>query len=170
MGNNISKEAYYNRLEQLRIENPNIAAAYDYFDHMGNVTPEAVNKFLENLSLTPEEFIHFIALKHTKEDGPDSAGAMDAALAFIIEDYRNTPWKFVEEFLQNADDCYYDDAPEIEITVNVAEKKIEFVYNERGFSARDIWELTQYRRSNKTEKDRKEYAVEANAEGLFFMF
>lgn len=168
MGDNISKVAYYEKLEQLRKTNFNVSAAYDYFDHMGYVTSEAIDKFLDNLTLTPEEFIYFIALRRKHADGEDSGGGNDAALEFILEDYRNTPWKFVEEFLQNADDCFYEETPEIEITVNVAEKKIEFSYNEIGFSPRDIWALTHFKKSNKLENSNKNYDVSSNAEGLFY--
>ena len=105
MKNYISKSEYYTRLEQIRKSNSNVSAAYDYFDYMGEITSDVVNRFLDEMTLTPEEYIYFIALWRKHADGEMAGNAMEAALEFIVEDYRNTPWKFVEEFLQNADDC-----------------------------------------------------------------
>lgn len=53
-------------------------------------------------------------------------------------------WKFVEEFLQNADDCDYESTPEIAITVDERDKGrpiVEFEYNENGFTREDVWAL-----------------------------
>lgn len=171
MQNYVTKGEYYNSIESIGQENPRIKNALDEYNS-NRISLESddklMNSFLANADLSPEEYIHFIAILRSRGDGQGAGGAVDAALEFIVEDYRNTPWKFVEEFLQNADDCTYDDVPEIEITVDGSKSSIEFAYNEKGFSAQDIWSLTQFRNSNKPDRERKVYGIPESAEGLFF--
>ena len=57
----------------------------------------------------------------------------------IEDDYRNNPWKFVYEFIQNVDDCYFsEDKPNLSINIDKEKNRIIFEYNENGFTLDDV--------------------------------
>ena len=58
--------------------------------------------------------------------------------AEIIQDYKNDPWKFVYEFIQNVDDCSYEEDVDPSLSITIDKKRIVFDYNEKGFTADDI--------------------------------
>lgn len=173
---------YKAKLKFVRESNQNVETAYTEYGKMKleSCEEEQIERILTSQSLTNEEFIYLLALLRIDGLGAGAGNAVNAALGFIVEDYASTPWKFVEEFLQNADDCTYASEPEIKIIVNEKSTNdnptIEFVYNEVGFSKKDIWALTQFANSNKKEdlsdtydwEKVKKFSLPTNAEGLVY--
>ena len=63
----------------------------------------------------------------------------------IEDDYRNNPWKFVYEFIQNVDDCSFSgDTAFLNIDINNESNAIIFEYNEKGFTLDDVKALTKF--------------------------
>lgn len=161
-----TRTEYWNRIQGLRSGNAHIKDAVAYFDEHYEETDEVIRRFIEGSKLTNEEFITFIAIRRLEGLRRSSGNASSAMMDQIRREYKNTPWKFVEEFLQNADDCSYDGTPEIQIIVDERKSAIEFIYNERGFTRNDIWALTQF--SDSTKPSSKDLTVRAQENGLFF--
>ena len=70
----------------------------------------------------------------------------------IEDDYREEPWKFIYEFIQNVDDCTYKEkSPSLTIKVSKELGQISFEYNETGFSLDDVKALTKFGDSNKAD-------------------
>lgn len=161
-----TRTEYWNRIQGLRTSNTNIKGAIDYFDANYEETDEVINRFVEGSKLSNEEFIAFIAIRRLEGLRRSSGNGSSAMMDQIRREYKNTPWKFIEEFLQNADDCTYDGTPEIQIIVDERNSAIEFVYNERGFTRKDIWALTQF--SDSTKPSGKDLTVKSQENGLFY--
>ncbi|MGN1020536.1 MAG: hypothetical protein ACI4O7_09170 [Aristaeellaceae bacterium] len=161
-----SRTEYWNSIQGLRTTNAHIRDAAAYFDAHYEETPEVVQHFFDSFPLTNEEFITFIAISRLKGLQHSSGNGSNAMMDQIRSEYRNTPWKFVEEFLQNADDCAYDGIPEIRIIVDERQSAIEFVYNERGFTRKDIWSLTQF--NDSTKPGSRDLTFSARHDGLFY--
>ena len=161
-----TRTEYWNRIQGLRSGNAHIKDAVAYFDEHYEETDEVIRRFIEGSKLTNEEFITFIAIRRLEGLRRSSGNASSAMMDQIRREYKNTPWKFVEEFLQNADDCSYDGTPEIQIIVDERKSAIEFIYNERGFTRNDIWALTQF--SDSTKPSSKDLTVRAQENGLFY--
>ena len=157
---------YWNRIQGLRNTNAHIRKAIDYFDNHYEETDEVIQRFIDESPLSNEEFITFIAIRRLEGLRRSSGNASSAMMDQIRREYKNTPWKFVEEFLQNADDCSYEGTPEITIVVDERNSAIEFAYNERGFTRKDIWSLTQF--SDSTKPSDKDLTVNAHENGLFY--
>lgn len=121
---------------------------------------------LYNENISNKDFIELIAKKRIEGYDEATGNGNSSAQKHIGKMYSNTPWKFVEEFLQNADDCKYDNAPELTIFINEQENFVEFVYNEIGFSRKDIWALTSFDRSTKSDKE--DSLLFAQEQGVFY--
>ena len=155
-----TKEEYFAFLSNIKKTNDKIKRAYELLDD----SDRNIDKVLEDTTLTKEEFIYVIALGRKRGYSKFSGNGNISMEKQIISEYKNTPWKFVEEFLQNADDCKYTKSPKIEIRIDDKTSSIEFIYNEVGFSKRDIWSLTAFADSTKVQK--KE--VELQKEGVVY--
>ena len=83
--------------------------------------------------------------------------------AEIIQDYKNDPWKFVYEFIQNVDDCSYEEDVDPSLSITIDKKRIVFDYNEKGFTADDIIALTRYGDSKKANS----YDKNVKQDGIF---
>ena len=112
-----------------------------------------IDVFCDDLSISEEDFIDIIAYKRISAYSMASGGGNANSENAIRQDYSSNPWKFVEEFLQNADDCNYSDNPSLEIIIDEIGSYVEFVYNETGFTRKDIWSLTAFAQSQKSEGD-----------------
>ncbi len=113
---------------------------------------EDIDAVIADDSLSEHEFVDSIALCRLNNYKKASGGANKAAENETDRLYAKNPWKFVEEFLQNADDCDYADIPEISITIDerdIQHCNIEFCYNEEGFRRSDIWAITAFSESTK---------------------
>lgn len=109
--------------------------------------------FLEDQSLNEHEFIDVIANRNFDGYSVSAGGGNTSAEKQIDRLYKNTPFKFVEEFLQNADDCRYESTPEVKIVIDEVRSTVEFTYNEYGFSRADVWALTRFENSNKSDDE-----------------
>ena len=125
-----------------------------------------IEKVVTDASLSEQEYIEVIALRRREGYSKSTGGGNDAAGDQIDLMYRNTPMKFVEEFLQNADDCRYIDVPQIQIIVDEQISTVEFVYNEVGFTRQDIWALTAFAQS--TKNDSSDDLLEIDEDGVFY--
>ena len=112
-----------------------------------------IDVFCSDLSISEEDFIDIIAYKRISAYSMASGGGNANSENAIRQDYSSNPWKFVEEFLQNADDCNYSDIPSLEIIIDEIGSYVEFVYNETGFTRKDVWALTAFAQSQKSESD-----------------
>ena len=111
-----------------------------------------IDSVMADKSLSEREFLEVIALCRQVNYNRAIGGANKAAENETDRLYAKNPWKFVEEFLQNADDCDYDKTPEISIIIDDRDEQhcsIEFCYNEEGFSRNDIWAITAFSESTK---------------------
>ena len=111
-----------------------------------------IDAVLEDTSLSEQEFVEVIALCRQVSYNKAAGGANKAAENETDRLYAKNPWKFVEEFLQNADDCNYTAVPEISINIDERQEDhcfIEFCYNEEGFTRNDIWAITAFSESTK---------------------
>ena len=156
-------EEYRKFLIAVREENPSIARAalrlQDDDDYISSVLVDG--------SLSPREFVEVIALCRRIGYNRSIGGANRAAENETDTLYARNHWKFVEEFLQNADDCDYDDVPEIGIMVDERDASrpiVEFEYNEKGFTREDVWAITAFSDSTKVGDTVKHQA----ADGIFY--
>ena len=111
-----------------------------------------IDAVMADTSITEQEFVEIIALCRQVNYNRAIGGANKAAENETDRLYAKNPWKFVEEFLQNADDCNYYAIPEISIIIDERKKEqcsIEFCYNEEGFTRNDIWAITAFSESTK---------------------
>ena len=125
-----------------------------------------ISSFIDNEALSKKGFVDVIALRRLDGSSKSSGGGNQAASNQTDQLYANTPLKFVEEFLQNADDCRYEEPPEININIDEAHSTVEFVYNECGFSRKDVWALTEFEGSTKSDDEDKLLSV--REEGVFY--
>lgn len=123
-----------------------------------------VNTVLNEDVLTKRESVELIALCRLDAYNESSGGGNKAAEDETDRLYAKNTWKFVEEFLQNADDCEYKGTPQVEIVIDEKEATIEFIYNEKGFSKNDISAITAFSQSTKN-NDIIEYQSD---EGVFY--
>ena len=162
-----SREDYSKYLIKRKKENVKIRAAYELLDESYEEDDDKnIEKIIKDTSLSPQEYIEVIALSrragYKKSTGSGNVSAEHQTNLM----YGNIPWKFVEEFLQNADDCRYEDSPQITINVDEKASTIEFAYNETGFSREDIWSLTAFEQSTKSDEiERRSDIIE---EGIFY--
>lgn len=71
-------------------------------------------------------------------------------------DFNDNPLRFINELIQNADDCEYDTLANIlEIKFKEQEHSITLSYPEKGFTYKDIISLSSIDNSNKTENYKK---------------
>ena len=113
-----------------------------------------IEAVMGDMSLTEKEFVEVIALCRQVNYNRAIGGANKAAENETDRLYAKNPWKFVEEFMQNADDCNYSETPKIEITIDERVENstsIEFCYNEDGFTRNDIWAITAFSESTKVD-------------------
>lgn len=139
---------YKEYLNRVKAENDKVRDAYNLLDD----DDEKIDIVLQDESLTPREIIEIIALCRRSNYKKTAGGANKAAENETDRLYAKNPWKFVEEFLQNADDCNYSSNPQIDIIIDEKDEAhpfIEFVYNEDGFSRGDIWAITAFSESTK---------------------
>ena len=126
-----------------------------------------IDAVMADMSITEREFIEIIALCRQVNYNRAIGGANKAAENETDRLYAKNPWKFVEEFLQNADDCNYHSIPEISIFIDESKREqcsIEFCYNEEGFTRNDIWAITAFSESTKVNDTVKIQAEE----GIFY--
>ena len=125
-----------------------------------------IDAVMSDTSITEREFVEIIALCRQVNYNRAIGGANKAAENETDRLYAKNPWKFVEEFLQNADDCNYYAIPEISIIIDERKKEqcsIEFCYNEEGFTRSDIWAITAFSESTKIND-----TVKIQEEGVFY--
>lgn len=154
---------YKEYLNIVKSNNYKIKDAYNLLDD----DDEQINMVLQDNDLSPREIIEIIALCRRSNYKKTAGGANKAAENETDRLYAKNPWKFVEEFLQNADDCNYSETPQIDIIIDEKDKRhpfIEFTYNEDGFSRSDIWAITAFSESTKV-NDTVDKQVE---EGVFY--
>lgn len=111
-----------------------------------------INDVMADKSLSEREFVEIIAICRQVSYNRSTGGGSKTAENETDRLYAKNPWKFIEEFLQNADDCNYEEAPEISIYIDAQDTEhcsIEFCYNEEGFSRNDIWAITAFSESTK---------------------
>ncbi|MBR3313101.1 MAG: hypothetical protein IKG18_03080 [Atopobiaceae bacterium] len=126
-----------------------------------------IEEVLGDTTLSNREFVEVIALCRRIGYGKSIGGANKAAENETDSLYARNHWKFVEEFLQNADDCEYEQAPEIAITVDerdVNRPYVEFEYNEKGFTREDVWSLAAFSDSTKV----GDIVKHQEADGVFY--
>ena len=123
-----------------------------------------IDSLLNDDSLSKREFVELIASLRRNGYKLAYGGGNSAAEDETDRLYAKNPWKFVEEFLQNADDCEYENLPKVDIFVDEEESSVEFIYNEKGFSKKDIWAITAFSQSTKID-DFIEYQPN---EGIFY--
>ncbi|SEM19689.1 hypothetical protein SAMN04487770_12848 [Butyrivibrio sp. ob235] len=141
-------EEYKEYLDGVADSNPKVAEAYAKLIR----DDRYIDSVMADKSLSEREFLEIIALCRQVNYNRSIGGANKAAENETDRLYAKNPWKFVEEFLQNADDCDYDAIPEISISVDERDEKhcfIEFTYNEKGFGRSDIWAITAFSQSTK---------------------
>ena len=123
-----------------------------------------IDTLLNDDSLSKREFVELIASLRRVGYNPTIGGGNKAAEDETDRLYAKNPWKFVDEFLQNADDCEYENVPKVDIIVDENESAVEFIYNEKGFSKKDIWAITAFSQSTKID-DFVEYQPD---KGIFY--
>lgn len=153
---------YRRYLKDLEYNNKNIMRVMQLLDNENGLE----NLFNDN-EISNEDFINIVALKRLADYDPNGSGAGEHDDAQTDQGYDNTPLKFIEEFLQNADDCEYQSTPEIEVMLKEADENhsiIEFTYNEDGFTKEDIWFLTARGKSTKGKIEK----TDLPDEGIFY--
>ena len=143
-------DGYKDYLEKVAESNPKVKKAYVELLS----SDKYIDTIMADMSLSEKEFIEIIALCRKISYSRAIGGANKAAENETDRLYAKNPWKFVEEFLQNADDCNYDTIPEINIIIDERDENhcfIEFCYNEEGFSRSDIWAITAFSESTKVD-------------------
>ena len=141
-------EEYRRYLAGVRNANPSVATAVTLLQD----DDDNIDRVIHDDALSKREFVEVIALRRREGYSASIGGANKAAENETDSLYARNHWKFVEEFLQNADDCDYESTPEIAITVderNEGRPIVEFEYNENGFTREDVWALTAFSDSTK---------------------
>lgn len=156
-------EEYSDYLFDRKAENERISKACDLLAR----SDKNIDKIIADTSLLPQEYIEVIALRRKEGYSKSTGNGIAAAEQQIDLMYMNTPWKFVEEFLQNADDCKYEGVPQIQIIVDENRSSVEFIYNEKGFSRGDVWALTAFSQSTKGD-ERDSALTEVDEKGIFY--
>lgn len=147
-------------LKSVLTNNQRVKKLYDLID-LEEITVESI---LSDSSLSERDFVELIAARRRLGYDQTVGGGNKAAEDETDRLYAKNPWKFVEEFLQNADDCNYDSTPMIDIIVDEDNSTIEFAYNEKGFSRRDIWAIAAFSQSTKTD----DIIENQEEEGIFY--
>ena len=145
-----SLDTYKDYLDKVAESNPKIANASAKLLR----SDKNIEAVMGDMSLTEKEYVEVIALCRQVNYNRAIGGANKAAENETDRLYAKNPWKFVEEFMQNADDCNYSETPKIEITIDEREENstsIEFCYNEDGFTRNDIWAITAFSESTKVD-------------------
>lgn len=153
-----SYQEYRTFLFDLKRRNDSISNMYDVLLEKGSC-----DELCNDAKFSKEEFINLLALYNINDYREGGAGAHDDKQT--DQGYSNTPLKFIEEFLQNADDCEYTEKPEIEISLDQTKNTIQFVYNETGFTRADIISLTARDKSTKVGLTTTEYPDD----GIFYL-
>lgn len=149
-------------LDFLRERHPRLGRLADTLRY-----PEGVDEILNDESLTNQEFVEIIALSRRTGNYAGSGGGNVAAKQDTDRQYSTNAWRFVEEFLQNADDCEYEGESSVSIEIDERPGRnptIEFSYNETGFTRRDIWAITAFSESAKADELLRAH----NEEGVFY--
>lgn len=107
---------YKEYLNKIKAENSKVKDAYSLLDD----DDEQIDAVLHDKTLSPREIIEIIALCRRSNYKKTAGGANKAAENETDRLYAKNPWKFVEEFLQNADDCSYEHIPKIDIIIDTA--------------------------------------------------
>ena len=152
----VTLDEYEEYLHDVKSKNKRVSDAVDL---LGRRKDFQKNKAIvsKDVQITEKEFIEIIALRRLNNYDESSGGANTAAEDETDRLYAKNPYKFAEEFLQNADDCTYQDVPKIDITISesvsgkTTRSFVEFTYNEVGFSRDDIWAITAFSNSTKIE-------------------
>lgn len=140
-------DVYINRIREKYKGNISVTQAILDLD-----SDDYIEEFInDDKSFTNQEFIDILAIKRRAGYSKSSGGGNNAAEEQVAKLYEKNPWKFVEEFLQNADDCIYNEDAFVNIVIDEKDNSIEFIYNEVGFSRSDIWGITAFSQSTKTE-------------------
>lgn len=150
----VTLDDYEEYLHDVKRHNKRVSEAADL---LGRRKDFQKNKVIvsNDKRITEREFIEIIALRRLNNYDESSGGANTAAEDETDRLYAKNPYKFAEEFLQNADDCTYTDVPKIDITISeitsgkTTRSFVEFAYNEVGFSRDDIWAITAFSNSTK---------------------
>jgi hypothetical protein len=149
-------------------ENPELRRLFNELMEIGddeNADFE-IKRIISRCILAPREYIWVLA--RCRQFGFNKATGNGAANSEekIIAEYKRDPFKFVEEFLQNADDCHYSSTPELNIRIDSQKSIIDFAYNEEGFSRFDVWSLLSF--ADSTKSDVHSAASSRTEEGVFF--
>lgn len=142
-------EDYDEWLDGLEARNPRLASAAKKLRRRSNR-----GEVLNDDSLSQRDYVEVVALGRRQGYYDGSGGGNVAAKRDTDRQYSPNAWRFVEEFLQNADDCEYLTEPSITIEVDQAAGQnphIKFTYNETGFTRQDVWAITAFQESNKTD-------------------
>lgn len=156
-------EEYSKYLVSLLDENTKIKEVYRALD----LDESLISKFKSDNSLSEKEFVELIALFRRRNYSQLAGGANKAAEQETDRLYAKNPWKFIEEFLQNADDCEYKELPKVDIIIDEKCKAIEFIYNEKGFNRNDIWAITAFSQSTKQDES-SDLLNNVYEEGVFY--
>ena len=146
-----TRKEYRNYLNEQLDRNPMMAMVVNKF-RFGEDDEEDISSFIQNDEFSEKEFLEIIAALRMPAYNKTSGGANRAAEKETDRLYAKNPYKFIEEFLQNADDCNYSSIPQLNITIDERDKQrcsVEFCYNENGFSKDDIWAITAFSESTK---------------------
>ncbi|MCD8149194.1 MAG: hypothetical protein LUE92_06465 [Clostridiales bacterium] len=158
-----TREEYKKYLKQVRDNNSKVREAYAYLiDDDTNI-----DRVMHDEKLSQQEFVEVIASCRQTSYNKAAGGGNTAAENETDRLYTKNAWKFVEEFLQNADDCNYSSEPQIDITIDEKDGRhpsIEFCYNEDGFSREDIWAITAFSESTKV----NDTVEKQKEEGVFY--
>lgn len=103
-------------------------------------------------SMSPKEYVQILSWFRFQSYSEEAGNAALNNEKEIESDYREQPWHFVYEFLQNIDDCKYPAnilSPELNIKIDETANNISFSYNEVGFSESDIDAITKFGNSDK---------------------
>ena len=138
-------EEYGQYLIKRRRDNSRLKDACELLE----ISNSNISTVIGDKSLSEREYVEVIALRRKEGYSESVGGGNKAAEDETDKLYAKNPWKFAEEFLQNADDCHYESIPEIEIKVDEVSSSIEFIYNEEGFSRDDIWAIAAFKQSTK---------------------
>lgn len=157
-----SIKEYTKYLVDRKKDSEKIRNAYDLLEE----SDDNIEQVIKDHTLSPQEYIEVIALRRKDGYSLSAGGGSISAEHQTDLMYMNNPWKFIEEFLQNADDCKYKGTPSIDISVDEKKSTIEFVYNEEGFTRSDIWALTAFEQSTKS--DENDGLLETEEEGVFY--
>lgn len=143
-----SREQYNKYLHEVINSNSKVGQYY----HLLMEDDSKIESVIQDGMLSPKEFIEIIALCRKVIYNSATGGSNKAAENETDRLYARNPWKFIEEFLQNADDCSYNQAPSIRIVIDECVEHrpaIEFIYNEEGFQRSDVWAVTAFSESTK---------------------